>query len=563
MALVATFDGEADLRRSLDFFKHLALEHCNRAGPTATSIAELIKAENWPALCAVEIDYDSCDNAFVVAEIRQALGFFQKLECLDLGIDKVTAAKEKFYDSEQECLKTNMILDRVSEGSFCFPKDVERVLRIAERKVASVLGHVPSLESLDYRFGPGATTSVRKINACAREKLSAVPSCSRNMIPILPHLLAELPGLCQIHDTGSGGEESFSIPVEIHEGRIAFVPKNAKTYRSVMTEPTLNALLQSGIGTVMTNRLKRVGQDLSDQSINQRLALEGSLTGALATLDLSGASDSIASGLVAQLLPYEWYALLSLARTPSVKIDGQVLALHKFSSMGNGFTFPLQTLIFWSLAKAASELSGVHDVVSVYGDDIILGTDAVPLFRAVLNCVGFKLNAEKSYWSGPFRESCGKDYFKGIDVRPFFAKRQVSGQMLFSLHNFYFERNDDLASYVKDSIHPSLRVYGPIGYGDGHLHSTRPKLKPYRRDRGFSGFTFETFTTTPRYHTKVMPGDYVLAGYSSYVRSFAPDDAHTVSTRHMYDVDGGDDVPMIPLPGSSGVRRIKIYTLSP
>jgi len=565
MAITASFDKELGLQESLTFCKNLALVHCHRAGIYGLPIRKLIIAEDWASLCALEVDYAALPDAFVAANIRQALGFFTKLETLDVGVDKVKVAKKSFYESEGICLRTNIILDMVSEGSFSFPKDVERVLKSAERKIDRVLGPVPNLEKLDYLFGPGATTSVRKINACSRTKLSSVPSCSRNMVPLLSRFLEEVPAYCSIHDSGTK-EESFLVNVEIHNGRIAFVPKNAKTYRSVMTEPTLNALVQSAVGRFVTDRLLRVGLDLTDQSRNQRLAREGSLTGALATLDLSGASDSIASGLVARLLPYEWYALLSLCRTPVVDIDGKSLALHKFSSMGNGFTFPLQTLIFWALAKASSELSGADEPVCVYGDDIILGVKAVPTFRSVLLCTGFKLNTEKSFWSGPFRESCGKDYLKGIDIRPFYVKRQLTGEVLFSLHNFYYRNYDPLATLVEKALDPSLRIYGPDGYGDGTLLCNNPPLKPHKRGLGYGGYTFETYTTIPRYHVKVLPGDAVLPSYSSYVRSFAPSGVGgAANTRHSNEsCDGADDgVPMIPLPGSEGVRRIKIYTLSP
>lgn len=562
MGSISSYDGEVDMDRTLKFYSHLALAHCDRAGPTSSSIRDMINASDWKGLCAVELDYKAIPNAFVAAEMRQALGFFQKLEDLDIGVDKVSVAKKSFYASEGECLRTNSILDKVSEGSFCFPKDVQRVISLAERKIASVLGEVPSISSLDYLFGPGATTSVQKRNACARTKLSAVPSCSSNMIPLLPVLLEELQAYCALHDSTPTleveGKESYTVPVEIHHGRIAFVPKNAKTYRSVMTEPTLNALVQSGIGRLLNSKLKRVGLDLRDQTQNQWLACIGSLTGDLATLDLSGASDSLSSGLVAQLLPYEWYALLSLCRTPTVRIDGKVLRLHKFCSMGNGFTFPLQTLIFWALAKASCELSGVYSHVNVYGDDIIIDVQAVPLFKSVLNCTGFKLNDSKSFWSGPFRESCGKDYFSGFDIRPFYAKKRLSGRLLFLLHNFYVRNKElEFADLVLEQIDPSLRLFGPDGYGDGHLITDRPPLKPYRRDRGYEGFTFETFTTTPKYHFSVMPGDSVLPAYTVYVRSFAQEGDSTAPTKHK-SVSGCDDIPMIPLSGSQGIRRIRI-----
>jgi hypothetical protein len=132
----------------------------------------------------------------------------------------------------------------------------------------------------------------------------------------------------------------------IDDGKLEFVPKNAKTFRSTVTEPVLNGLTQLAIGDFLFDRLKRSGLDLRDQTRNQRLALEGSLTGALATLDLSSASDTISRELVYHLLPLEWAHFLGLSRTGHIKYRGQRYTLEKFSSMGNGYTFPLESLIF-------------------------------------------------------------------------------------------------------------------------------------------------------------------------------------------------------------------------
>lgn len=386
-------------------------------------------------------------------------------------------------------------------------------------------------------------------------------------------------GLHRTSVSNDGDEVVELYSVVLDDGKISFVPKNAKTYRTVMTEPTLNSLVQGGFGRYISQRLLRVGQDTRDQGRNQVLAREGSLTGELATLDLSMASDSISTELVAALLPYEWFAALSLCRTPTILDKGKMVRLHKFSSMGNGFTFPLQTLIFWALASSCTAISGCAEKrVSVYGDDIIVGTDAVSLLRKTLHCAGFTLNASKSYWGGPFRESCGKDYYFGIDVRPFYAKHRLSGEFLFLLHNFYKRRyDDDMANRVLGLIPPSFRIFGPDGFGDGHIISCDWHRKQHRRAQGYSGFLFETFTKITRSHRKVLPGDFVLPAYSQYVYEGATDwldfpyqfvDFSDISiveraiTPHNAGRDGVN-TPELTLPGTRGYKRISIYTLSP
>lgn len=584
---LSMWNDELNSEQSLEILCDLALSHCHEAGGTeADALAVLIAARRFKEVCEYEVKYDSGLTVHQVIHLRQALAFFTKVDCLDIGVDKEAVARTNFYKSELECLKTNRLFDMTASGDYMFPLDVQRVLSLAEYKIAEVLGPVPKFETLDLKFGPGATVSVPKRNACAREKLCAVPSCSTNLLPLVPFLYKELPHYMGLHadllrielcEDGSE-DEVVLITVQETDGKISFVPKNAKTYRTVMTEPTLNSMVQGGFGQYISERLIRIGQSPRDQSRNQILAREGSLTGALATLDLSMASDSISTEFVASLLPYEWFAALSLCRTPTVRDDVRTLRLHKFSSMGNGFTFPLQTLIFWALASASAQVSkSTERRVSVYGDDIIVGVDVVPLLSNVLRCTGFTLNKEKSYWSGPFRESCGKDYYFGFDVRPFFARSMVTGEFLFLLHNFYYRNYDHVrAARVLGLIPQHLRIFGPDGYGDGHLLSDTWNRIRHKRDLGYAGYVFDTYVSKPRLHRKMSPGDWILPSYSSYVRENALQYCGSQKTETEYEMTcsqgsltphvedrKGNIVPALAIPGTSGYKRISIYTLTP
>jgi hypothetical protein len=335
----------------------------------------------------------------------------------------------------------------------------------------------------------------------------------------------------------------------------------------------------------MAKRLLAVGVDIRDQTRNQRLAASGSLTGALATLDLSSASDTISREIVFELLPLDWAIYLARARTQEVLLpNGAVLSQEKFSSMGNGFTFPLETLIFWGLAAACCRSDSD---VSVYGDDIIVPTEHFEYLTEVLVACGFVVNTKKSYASGPFRESCGKDYIMGIDVRPYYPRGWMSTQSLFVLHNFYVRRGDtDRAQRVRNRIHPSLVLYGPDGYGDGHLLGDHPKRKLRRYDnRGFGGYFFDTYVTgNPRDKVPLQKGEYVVPLYSIYRRSsdeYFPSNssfgrdvgswAFWAKFRHralgnsgpapLSLPEGSDDVKHLPLPGVTGYKKIQIYTL--
>jgi hypothetical protein len=209
---------------------------------------------------------------------------------------------------------------------------------------------------------------------------------------------------------------------EVVEGnRIAYVPKSNKTERTIAVEPSLNTFLQKGVESYLARCLRRVGINLRDQKPNQDMAYFGSCSGRVATVDLSAASDSVSTSLVNFLIPYDWAILLDDLRSPSYTLDkGKTwVEYSKFSSMGNACTFPLETLIFWSLAKACLVLAGGNlTTLRVYGDDITIDTRASLLLLEVFKVAGFVANLDKTFIFGPFRESCGADFYMGIDVRP-------------------------------------------------------------------------------------------------------------------------------------------------
>lgn len=215
----------------------------------------------------------------------------------------------------------------------------------------------------------------------------------------------------------------------VSNGRFATVPKNNVTDRPIDIQPTGNIFLQKGVGATFRRALRKVGINLNDQSHNRDMARKGSLDGSLATIDLSSASDMISSYIVLQLLPTAWYKYLSAIRTEALNMpDGSVLRLERFSSMGNGFTFELESLIFYALGKACLIKLGLPSDpshFSVYGDDIVIDSRAASLLIEILEQAGFKPNVKKTFTEGPFRESCGGHYFNGAEVTPFYIRGPV------------------------------------------------------------------------------------------------------------------------------------------
>jgi hypothetical protein len=428
---------------------------------------------------------------------------YSKNNDLDLGFNPLKAGVEAAIAAELQCRRVNEYF-----GQTCPYGGVAMAVSLARRKIKWVLGKVPALDSLRFRFGPGASTTIKRADACFENKLAAPLVCSEEMLPVIDEVLREFPLWARFktpvpHSDVEQGVEISSCDVVVDTAKLIFVEKNAKTHRPICVEPLLNGFMQLGIGAYLKDRLRiHAKQDLGDQVRNQSLAQAASISGKLATIDLSSASDTLAFSVVFDLLPEEWVDLLATFRTGHMNYGGREYELEKFSSMGNGYTFELESLIFWALSSACTELSGEdRDLVSVYGDDIIVPVKAVDLLMATLTWCGFNLNREKSYWTGKFRESCGADWLDGDAVRPVFKKTRLSPQWLAVFHNWAWWRGHSaLCTIAKSFIPRDLQLFGPPGYGDGHLlgpwNTTR--LPRRERRRGYEGCRFDTFRETPR-----------------------------------------------------------------
>lgn len=206
-----------------------------------------------------------------------------------------------------------------------------------------------------------------------------------------------------------------------------FVPKSYKSVRVIMPNTTIGSFYSGGLEVLLTRRLRKLGYNLQTlQDEHKQLAKLGSMMDHVVTADLSSASDSITDKLISHLFPQDWYDALRFGRIRKVSfpnLDCDVLC-ETFSTMGIGFTFPLQTLVFLSLLHAVASLKCAwldpkRDFwISVYGDDLIYHRSLHEPVALLFKEVGLILNQDKTFPDGPFRESCGGDYYRGVGVRP-------------------------------------------------------------------------------------------------------------------------------------------------
>jgi len=318
------------------------------------------------------------------------------------------AAIQKWMVAEASNGKTNMRL-LLGETNFGWTTS-DRLLSVTRAFIADILGPVPlELQGIHTN---GASTRIRRGSDAAILKHADGAHCSHSAF--------------QHWRAYAINNRLNSLPVKRQDCSVLFtVPKKTNIDRVACKEPEINMFLQRPFGSHIRSRLKRVGINLNDQTKNQSLA-ESALKAGLATVDLTSASDTISHQLVFELLPFEWFSVLDDLRSHFVKLpNGELHRLEMFSSMGNGFTFELESLIFLALTRAICYLSGIKGVISVYGDDIICPNEVVPRLSRTFHWLGFSLNMKKTNHTGLFRESCGAHFHNGSCITPFYLRESV------------------------------------------------------------------------------------------------------------------------------------------
>ncbi len=251
----------------------------------------------------------------------------------------------------------------------------------------------------------------------------------------------------------------------VRGSRLAFVPKDREKRRSICTEPGLNMFYQLGLGSYLQQLLLRWGSiSLSDQpDVNRELARLGSIDGSFGTIDLSSASDTISRRLIDEVLPTSIREYVTWLRSPFTRYKGNWIELHMISSMGNGYTFPLQTVLFFAMVQAAYRVNGLKlsrkgrgrlPSFGVFGDDIIVRREAYDDVLRLLHLAGFTPNHDKSFNTGLFRESCGHEYYSGTMVRGVYIKSLRTLQDRFVAIN----------RLVEWSAMTGIRLYSTVRY---------------------------------------------------------------------------------------------------
>jgi hypothetical protein len=297
---------------------------------------------------------------------------------------------------------------------------VERVLEEARRILTNALGRYDLEEHIELcAFGRRACVGHPYKKSFLDRKFLGPLTGSLEHIAFFKEALKRDPILQDaIHKCSPHGDPMYQLCQTLS---LSLVPKSYKARRCILANTLLGSFYTTGLGKVFQDRLLGLGLDIRFlQQKHGYLAKKSSISRSLVTADLSSASDSITLELLKRILPPDWYTAVVYGRIDQVVLpDKRTIQMSSVITMGLGHTFPLQTLVFYSLLRAIANLLKKPAYISVYGDDLIYSHHLHKYVSAVFPHLHLKLNMDKTYVEDFFRESCGSDYYRGSDVRPF------------------------------------------------------------------------------------------------------------------------------------------------
>jgi len=424
----------------------------------------------------------------------------------------------KFLSVQDVLLKQDLLVVQPS---------VKLMLDLAAKYIAHVLGPYDDEEHRERcRFGRKASVGIPARAACEAARWELPISGTKAQADWFDSEMSSIPCVQEYWATQREGRETPTYQL-VDALRLTLVPKTFKSLRVIMPNTTLGGYISYGLGEMIRVRLQRKGFCIKSLQMRHRyLAKEGSIHKQWVTADLSSASDSISVALVERLFPKDWFEIMNRTRIGKVVLpNGSCIESRTFCTMGIGYTFPLQTLVFLSLLKAIETMLYNRldrRTISVYGDDMIYHRRMHKWVVYYFEQLSFTINLDKTFSEGGFRESCGGDYHTGVDVRPFqpqngpayYVTPKSYEAMLYKLINGLLMR------WSEHEIPETLRFLR------SELVSTCGKIKivpsGYPDDSGVQSVTTAGPSWIPAYE-KVFPKHLGHGVYRFFYLSFKPE----------------------------------------
>lgn len=477
--------------------------------PLSLGLYMLLQYKEHEQIARYKYDPNREISAELVRDNLAASSLLRKYRGLKTKINTRQQAITSFKEGEIACAATNVRfrnpnLDPLYKGvnvwlHHAFTRKIARILGTYNREDFFSLG----------AWGPGSTIAITGNDTGAVRKFRFERQITTKLYALIKdELVKEYPNWFPNQDV----VDKLEL---VSCSELLTVPKNAVTDRTIFKEAGLTTFFQKSLGESIRRRLRRHGYDLNSTERSRSIAREGSITGLSTTVDFANASNTIAKLMIREsIIDQTWYSLLDACRTPSYTLDkGKSFHVFEmFSSMGNGYTFELESLIFVAAAEVVHDYLGLaYEDISVHGDDITVSTEAYDLYRQFCNFLGFEVNQQKTFSTGQFRESCGDYYFGGRDVKPIFLKKvSYDAKSIFRLanrvnrlaHSYRFCDGRDLRFYplhhfLVNQLPEDLRLRGSEIQGDVVLHADFDEATPVVSGDGLEGYLVPSVIDLP------------------------------------------------------------------
>lgn len=381
------------------------------------AVGPLIKGRKLSELRAMKLDFNV--NPYELKCTYQLLDLFKKFTFSNdvfTNADLEKSTKERFFENQ-----TRLAAFVVDETPL-----IKEILDRARRHIDSILGDFDHFEIMEKAtFGKKSSVGIAMKDACEGARWDGPITGSVDHIIWFDKLYSSYNRPGYKYAQARAKFLGTALYSEITQLKATLVPKTWKSLRMITPNTTIGTLYTSGLGKTFEDKLRKIGLDIKVlQPIHGELARQGSIDGKTVTADQKDASDNITLKLTERLFSTRWADALSLGRIGQLEVEGTTIQTETFCGMGIGFTFPFQCLVFYTLLLAIRDHLGLGKatVVSVFGDDLIYAKEMHDLTVDIFPKLGLVINVDKTFAEGRFRESCGKDYFAGLEVRPFHLK---------------------------------------------------------------------------------------------------------------------------------------------
>jgi hypothetical protein len=424
--------------------------------------------------------------ACLVQDIRQLMYLLYKLE-FPYEESTVQTVLSTFCAVEQE-LSTRDV----------FKSTPPPIYTVMLKKARSIVARL--LCNFDHRdiipsHGPGSVATGESVDE--KSNFSYVDSHIESEFPFVDYFLFNMSHLAD----ELAQYLSMSISSDA-TASVVLVPKDSRGPRLISKEPLNNQWVQQGILRKLVPFLERhelTGGhvNFTNQQVNRNLSLLHSMNGPLVTMDMKDASDRVSLSLVEYLFgDIPLLDALLATRTRRTRLpDGTLITLNKFAPMGSALCFPIEALVFFVMIVSYISITHRKSVkfssrnVYVYGDDLVVPREDYAGITLFLESVHLKVNTSKCCVGSSFRESCGLDAFRGVEITPLkirtlLSRRAKSASELSSYAKYVsslYERGYIAAAKYLESVLTSK--YGIIPYchskESSYIGIYRSDIDPY------------------------------------------------------------------------------------